>query len=132
MIAESQINDWFTYHAPTQDQIPVYEAIRSHGREFAHVINNLVPDCADKSHAMRILRDVVMWANAAVATTPADAPAPERHVVGLPDAPGGTYQTATGFTSGQTLKDDEIVPETPPLASLSDVVNSFVGKLPRQ
>jgi hypothetical protein len=127
VIAESQINDWFTYHSPTQDQIPVYEAIRSHGREFAHVINNLVPDGADKTHALRTLRSVVMWANAAVATTPPTEPAPTRQPVGLPDAPGGTYQTATGFTSGRHLKDDEIVSEK--LVTVDDMVNSFVGKL---
>jgi len=124
VIDESQINNWFTYHAPTQDQIPVYEAIRSHGREFAHVINQLVPDCADKTHAMRTLRDTVMWANAALATSPAPADA-ARQPVSTP------YQTATGFTSAQRLKDDEIAqlpkPSAPP--TMDDVVNSFVGNL---
>lgn len=123
MIDESQINNWFTYHAPSQDQIPVYEAIRSHGREFAHVINQLVPDCADKTHAMRTLRDTVMWANAALATSPApaDGPAAVRQPVSTP------YQTATGFTSGQRLKDDEIAQLPKPSApTLDTMVAGFV------
>ncbi len=67
MIDETQINNWFTYHKPTEDDTIKYEAIRAHAREFAHVINNLVPDSADKTTALRTLRESVMWANAAIA-----------------------------------------------------------------
>lgn len=124
MIDEAQINNWFTYHAPDEDQRVKYEAIRAHAREFAHVINNLVPDSADKTTALRTLRESVMWANAAIATAPVghssqiDAPI-------TPDAARGVvkfstaspYQTASGFSSGGPVADSQ--------ETLEDVVKSF-------
>jgi len=68
VIDANTINHWFTYHPPTKDQTVIYETLRAHAREFAHIINNLVPDGADKMDAMRKLREVVMTANAGVAT----------------------------------------------------------------
>ena len=76
MIDADQITNWFTYHAPTRDQQVNYETIRNHAREFAHILNNLVPDGADKLEAMDLLRKTVMTANAAIATAPASATAP--------------------------------------------------------
>lgn len=72
MIDSAIITNWFTYHPPTQDQAAIYEAIRAHAREFAHVLNALVPDGADKSDALRKLCEVVMTANAGIATAPVD------------------------------------------------------------
>lgn len=96
MIDEQYIANWFTYHAPTKDQTTVYEAIRAHGREFAFVINNLVPDGQDKIEALNKLREAVMWANAAVATDTEAAPvapvrrAEDTHRVGF----RSPYQTS--------------------------------------
>jgi len=61
------IDNWFTYHAPTSDQLAAYEKLRNSAKEFAHLINNLVPECADKTAAIRKLREAVMTANAAIA-----------------------------------------------------------------
>lgn len=72
MIDERIINNWFTYHPPVGDQTTIYETIRAHAREFAHILNNLVPDSADKTDALRKLRECVMTANAAVAMAPAE------------------------------------------------------------
>jgi hypothetical protein len=69
MIHPDQITNWFSYHPPVGDQAQTYEIIRAHAREFAHILNSLVPDGADKTAAMRKLREVVMTANAAVATS---------------------------------------------------------------
>lgn len=69
MYDERYIQNWFTYHSPTKDQTVIYETLRAHAREFAHIINNLVPSGADKQNALEHLRTAVMWANAAVATT---------------------------------------------------------------
>lgn len=69
MYDERYIQNWFSYHTPTKDQTTIYETIRAHAREFAHIINNLVPAGQDKQNALERLRDAVMWANAAVATT---------------------------------------------------------------
>jgi hypothetical protein len=57
----------FTYHRPTPDQIPKYEAIRKAALVFAEVIEANVPGCADRSAAVRKLREAVMTANAAIA-----------------------------------------------------------------
>lgn len=66
MTAE-QIENWFTYHAPTETQQQAYRLIRDSAKEFAHAINTLVPESADKTAAMRKLRECVMTANAAIA-----------------------------------------------------------------
>lgn len=104
MIDEAVINNWFTYHSPSADQVPKYEAIRAHAREFAHVINNLVPDSADKTTALRTLREAVMWANAAIATElpnpPAASVADAKFAEAAQTLPSATpYQTSVGFTS---------------------------------
>lgn len=57
----------FTYHPPKNDQPARYEAIRAKARELAHVINDNCPDSADKTAAIRKLREAVMTANAAIA-----------------------------------------------------------------
>lgn len=127
MIDEATINNWFTYHAPDADQRVKYEAIRAHAREFAHVINNLVPDSADKTTALRTLREAVMWANAAIATAPQDAAVSAQ--VGLiasqklAEVTKATpYQTTTGFSGGPGT---ETISRTKPQETLEDVVAGF-------
>lgn len=123
MIDERSITNWFTYHAPTGDQAVVYEAIRAHGREFAHIINNLVPDGPDKTVAIRTLREAVMWANAAVATGTVEGPADTAAAPKLAPArkaTDGPYQTSTwpGLTTTAT-------PPKTTVPSLSDLVDGF-------
>ena len=62
-----QIENNLKYHAPNGDTIPRYEAIREKAREFAILINQMVPASREKSEAMTQLEDTVMWANAGVA-----------------------------------------------------------------
>lgn len=69
-ITPEQINNIFSYHAPREDQIPRYTAIREAARAFAYVLINNTPACADQSAAMRLLREAVMTANAAIALEP--------------------------------------------------------------
>jgi hypothetical protein len=64
---QEQIDNWFSYHAPTPEQLISYKAIRDTGRVMAMMINGHVPDSADKSAAIRLLRECVMTANAAIA-----------------------------------------------------------------
>lgn len=64
------LDELFTYHAPTPDQIPRYEAINEAAKLFAKVIFTNAPECADRTSALRKLRDARMWANAAVALAP--------------------------------------------------------------
>lgn len=67
---KEEIENWFTYHAPTKQQQVSYEMIREQAKEMANVINDVVPECADKTAAMRKLREAVMTANAAIACNP--------------------------------------------------------------
>lgn len=62
------IADIFTYHAPSPDQLPKYEAIRTAAREFAQVLISNTPASADQTAAIRLLREAVMTANQAIAT----------------------------------------------------------------
>lgn len=61
------IEEIFTYHAPEPDQIPKYEEIREAAKTMAKVILSNTPPCADQSAAIRLLREAVMTANAAIA-----------------------------------------------------------------
>jgi hypothetical protein len=61
------INNIFTYHSPTPDQLPKYEAIRAKAKELGQVIVDNTPAGADQTAAIRLLREAVMTANAAIA-----------------------------------------------------------------
>jgi hypothetical protein len=63
---EDFISQVFTYHAPTEDQIPKYEALRAAARQFAYAIFDNVPQCSDRTAAFRHLRECVMTANSAI------------------------------------------------------------------
>lgn len=63
----SELDSKFTYHAPHGDQTSRYEQVRSGGRELAKLINVLCPDSHEKDLAVDRLREVIMWANAAIA-----------------------------------------------------------------
>lgn len=66
-ISNEQINNWFTYHAPTPDQIPQFQAIREAGHQLATTIRDNAPASADVTDAIRSVRKAVMTANAAIA-----------------------------------------------------------------
>jgi hypothetical protein len=61
------IDNWFTYHPPTADQVAIYENLRNHARELAHLIAIQVPAGLERDQAMAHLRDAVMWSNAGIA-----------------------------------------------------------------
>jgi hypothetical protein len=61
------LRSMFTYHAPKGDQTVRYSVIRDEAFKMAKTINENVPDCADKTAAIRKLRECVMTANAAIA-----------------------------------------------------------------
>jgi hypothetical protein len=62
-----QIENWFSYHAPTSDDLVAYDKLRSAAKAFATAINDLCPESADKTAAIRKVREAVMTANAYVA-----------------------------------------------------------------
>jgi hypothetical protein len=62
------IDNVFTYHAPTAEQIKRYELIRREARYFARRLNGAIPnESREKSLAFTSLQQAVMWANAAIA-----------------------------------------------------------------
>jgi hypothetical protein len=61
------LNNWFTYHAPNPDQQKAYTDLRNKAKELALMFDAYAPDCADKTAAMRDLRNAVMAMNLAIA-----------------------------------------------------------------
>lgn len=64
---ETTVDQIFTYHKPSPEQTLAYEAIRSAAKSYALVILKYVHECADRTVALRSIRESVMTANAAVA-----------------------------------------------------------------
>ena len=62
----SQIEDAFTYHAPSKEQVDDMLEIREKAKELAYLLINKCPPCADRSSVLRRLRNVVMEANASI------------------------------------------------------------------
>lgn len=63
---DSRLKWIFTYH-DDPSKAPKYTAIRIAGRNFAEVILMNVDPCADRTLALRAVREAVIWANAALA-----------------------------------------------------------------
>ena len=67
MASQKEINNWFQYHAPNPEQLVAYNDIRQAAKIYAETVNKHVPDSADKTVAIRKIRESVMAANLAVA-----------------------------------------------------------------
>jgi len=67
MITKEILDNWFTYHAPTKEQVERYTELRDAAHVFAAVIMKNTPASADQSAAIRKVREAVMTANAAIA-----------------------------------------------------------------
>jgi hypothetical protein len=66
-MSKFDLDDIFTYHPPTPEQLRSYEAVREGAKAFAKIIiDNTLPS-ADQSAAIRKLRESVMTANASIA-----------------------------------------------------------------
>lgn len=67
MITERDIENWFTYHTPKDDQPGRYVRIREAAKILALTILDCTPSNPDQTAAIRKLRECVMTANAAIA-----------------------------------------------------------------
>lgn len=66
-ITKAQLENWFTYHSPSPEQLPKYKAIREAGLNLAEaIVDNTLPS-ADQTAAIRLVREAVMTANASIA-----------------------------------------------------------------
>jgi len=73
-ITDEQLDNWFSYHAPTAHTTidaetlqARYEALRAAGGRMARAIRDLTPPSADQTAAIRKVREAVFTANAALA-----------------------------------------------------------------
>lgn len=61
------LENWFTYHPPTDETIPKYKLVRDSALVFARVVHDNCPAGPDRSAAIRKIREAVMTANASIA-----------------------------------------------------------------
>lgn len=67
-MSETQIvAEFFKYHPPTDGTIPKFAAINQAAKNFAEIVLANCPSGADRSAAIRLIRDARMTANAAIA-----------------------------------------------------------------
>lgn len=62
-----RIENDFTYHAPTPEQVQRYNKLREAGKAFALLIVEETPASREQSLALTNLEQAVMFANAAIA-----------------------------------------------------------------
>ena len=65
-VSHQNVESIFTYHAPDPLQVAALNAVRESAKALAHVILDEVPQSADQQAALRLLREAVMTANAAI------------------------------------------------------------------
>lgn len=66
-ITPEDLENWFTYHAPKNDQTQRYEIIRDKARDLAYYFMVSSQPSADQTSAFRKLRETVMAMNLAIA-----------------------------------------------------------------
>jgi len=66
-ISEVELENWFTYHAPTDGQPAKYLAIREAAKVFAATVVANTPSGPDQTVAVRKIREAVMVANQSIA-----------------------------------------------------------------
>jgi hypothetical protein len=66
-MTQADLDNWFTYHAPSSDQQAHYVAIRDAAKAFAATILEHSPASADQTAAIRKVREAVMTANQSIA-----------------------------------------------------------------
>ena len=64
---EFDLDNVFKYHTPTPEQVEQYQVIRDAAKQFARVVINNTPECADQLTALNYIRQAMMTANAAIA-----------------------------------------------------------------
>lgn len=66
-INRNNLHELFRYHEPTPVKREQYQALRSAAYDFANAILAQTPVCADQQAALRMVREALMTANAAIA-----------------------------------------------------------------
>jgi hypothetical protein len=63
----ANVDDVFTYHAPDDKQQEQLQVVREDATRLGRTILENTPICADQQASLRLLREAVMTANAAIA-----------------------------------------------------------------
>lgn len=61
-----QVDHWFTYHTPTATQVEQMRVLREKAKDLARFMVSHCPPSADRSAAIRLLRESIMTANASI------------------------------------------------------------------
>jgi len=64
---QADLDPAYGYHAPTPEQVKLYEAINEAAKNFEAVVLRACPSSADRSAAQRQIRDARMTANRSIA-----------------------------------------------------------------
>lgn len=56
----------FDYQIPTESQLEDMNEVRKAYKVLAEVLENVLPDGADKTYVIRTLRTCAMWSNVAI------------------------------------------------------------------
>jgi hypothetical protein len=67
MTEQEQLDNWFSYHPPLAGQAETYAKIRAGGKAFAELLVASCPPSADRTAAIRHIREAVYNANASIA-----------------------------------------------------------------
>jgi len=62
-----KLDEIFSYHAPKGDQLERYQRLRNAAKILADEILHSCPPCADRSAAIRKVREALMTADASIA-----------------------------------------------------------------
>ena len=66
-VPSEELDNRFSHHPHSDNQILQYNDIRTFARGMAGVINDTAPHCREKALAFTKLEEAVFWANAAIA-----------------------------------------------------------------
>jgi hypothetical protein len=64
----------FDHLVPTKGQAELMERARDAAKAYALMLIELLPEGPDKTHTLRKLREVAMWANVAITRHPDGSP----------------------------------------------------------
>ena len=67
MYDRKSVEDIFTYQAPHEHDILVYQNLREMAKRFGIFIIEHCPDCHDRDVAIDKLREVIFWLNSSIA-----------------------------------------------------------------
>ena len=66
-MVRSDLNNWFSYHKPNENQSVKYRSLRRFTRLLARKYFSRCCDCEERTIAIQKLREAVMWINAGIA-----------------------------------------------------------------